>query len=212
MPINGEGIYSLPAGYDAEPDETIASSVWNANFEDIEQAMNAIRPIAAGGTGFDNLQELLDELATLDLADLIAQIALDDISAIGTKLAGSGTALATTTGTQTLTNKRVTKRGTPAASTSSLTIDSDANDYAELTALAADLTINAPTGTPTNKQVLVLDIKDNGTSRALTWNAAFVGLGIALPSATTISKRLMMLFQYSTAATKWHLLSANQET
>ena len=57
----------------------------------------------------------------------------------------AGASIATYTGTETLTNKRIDPRVTSAASASSLTPDISASDVYAYTALAAGLTINAPT-------------------------------------------------------------------
>src|SRR4030095_15904187 len=71
--------------------------------------------------------------------------------------------------TQTFTNKRVSPRISTTADTGSLTIDSDATYLYTVTALAQACTINAPSGTPTGGQRLLIRFKDNGTARALTF-------------------------------------------
>jgi hypothetical protein len=90
--------------------------------------------------------------------------------------------------TDTLTNKRIDPRVTPAASASSLTPSVATADVYAYTALAAGLTINAPTGTPVDGDKLIFRILDNGTSQNLTWNATYTGIGVTLPTATTASK------------------------
>lgn len=108
----------------------------------------------------------------------------------------------TTTGTQTLTNKRITYRSVTAASyTTSVTIASDSVDIFVITAQAGALLFNAPSGTPTEGQIFQVDIRDNGTARALTWNAAF---GWNPPSTTIAGKWKTMFFQWSVAAAKWN--------
>ncbi len=120
----------------------------------------------------------------------------------------------TTSNTVTLTNKRITSRVFATTSTTSATIDIDSYDCYELTALAAATTFNAPTGTPTNFQKLIIRIKDNAGARALTWNAAFAAGGSALPSTTVLSKILTLGFIYNTANSlnKWQLVASAQET
>lgn len=115
------------------------------------------------------------------------------------------------TSTDTLTNKRITLRTTSTASTTSWTIDSDSYDMAIQTALAGALTVNAPTGTPTEGQKLLIRILDNGTARAITWNAAFVARGVALPATTVLSKYLYVGFVYNTTSSKWECIAASQE-
>lgn len=116
-----------------------------------------------------------------------------------------------TTDTQTLTNKRVTKRVGTTADTGTLTIDADSYDDYTVTALAQAMTIAAPTGTPTQGQVLVIRIKDNGTGRALTWNAIFRIIGTTLPSTTVASKYNYIGCKYNSTDTKWDVLGVNQE-
>ena len=80
-----------------------------------------------------------------------------------------------------------------------------------ITALAAADTFGAPTiaaGSLTNDNNLVIRIKDNGTARALTWNAIFrASSDLALPSTTVLGKTLYVGFKYNTADTKWDLLA-----
>ena len=81
-----------------------------------------------------------------------------------------------------------------------------------ITALAEDPTFAPPSGTPVNGNKLLMRIEDDGTSRTLTFNAIYQAMGTDLPTATTISKVLYLLFLYSSADSKWDLLSlAEQE-
>jgi hypothetical protein len=117
--------------------------------------------------------------------------------------------------TQTLTNKRVTKRITALTSHATPTINTDNCDAVDITALAEDIT-NMTTnlsGTPTNKQTLLFEIKDNGTARDITWGTGFVAGGVALPTTTVISKILTVGFIYSTAnaLNKWRCVAVAQE-
>lgn len=113
--------------------------------------------------------------------------------------------------TATLTNKRITKRVGTTTTTSSLTIDSDAYDLFTVTALAEAMTINAPSGTPTNGQPLLIRILDNGTARALTWNSSFRVVGTSLPSTTVISKYNYVGAVWNSADSKWDVITALQQ-
>lgn len=96
------------------------------------------------------------------------------------------------------------------ASTATLTPDADAYDLAAVTAQAASLTIAAPTGTPVNGQSLTIRIKDNGTSRTLTWNAAYDAFASGqLVTSTTISKTMYWVFMWNSSTTKWELVGGN---
>lgn len=130
----------------------------------------------------------------------------------GTSTATAGTDYVTPTGSETLTNKRITPRINTTASTSTLTIDSDTTDQYTVTALAAPMTIAAPTGTPTDGQKLILRILDNGTARALTWNAIFRVVGTILPTTTVLSKTTYVGCIYNTAAVKWDVVGVLTQT
>lgn len=79
------------------------------------------------------------------------------------------------------------------------------------TALAADATIASPTGSPANGWQLVYRIKDNGTSRALTWNSVFRAVGVALPTSTVVSKTLYVACEYNSADSKFDVLAVARE-
>jgi hypothetical protein len=76
----------------------------------------------------------------------------------------------------------------PTNSVSPLTPDVSAADIYVYTALSTALTINAPVGTPLNGDKLIFRILDNGTARALNWNATYTVIGVTLPTTTTVSK------------------------
>jgi hypothetical protein len=66
----------------------------------------------------------------------------------------------------------------------------DTIEIENITSLASDLTINAPTATLTDGLKLIVRILDNGTSRNLTWDSFYREIGVTLPAATTIDKLL----------------------
>lgn len=94
---------------------------------------------------------------------------------------------------------------------SAATITPDADVYT-VSALATSAVVAAPTGTPIDGQVLVLRLKDNGTSQALSWNAIYSNVsGLDPLNATTINKWHIICCQYNSAATKWHIVSISTE-
>lgn len=119
--------------------------------------------------------------------------------------------MATVTGTENFINKRITKRTGTTASSSSLTINADDVDVYTVTALAANLTINAPTGTPTEGQTLLIRIKDNGTGRTLTFNSVFRALGVTLPTTTVANKTMYIGCIWNVADSKYDVVSVNEE-
>lgn len=115
----------------------------------------------------------------------------------------------------TLTANTLTGRFNPrvvsAASASSLTPDISAADQYNYTALAANLTINAPTGTPLDGNKLIFRILDNGTSRTLTWNATFTAIGVTLPTVTTVSKTTYVGCVYNANNTRWDVTAVTTQ-
>lgn len=124
----------------------------------------------------------------------------------------SAAPVVTASNTVTFTNKRVNPRESTTASSSSLTIATDSTDIQTVTALAAAMTINAPSGTPVQGQKLILRIKDDGTARALTWTEGSSGAfrfssDLAKPTTTIISKTLYMGFIYNSTDSRWDNVS-----
>ena len=131
-----------------------------------------------------------------------------------TKLATTAYADALKSATITLTNKRINPRLVTAASYTTDTgtsLDVSTCDQFEITAQAGALLFNAPGGTPLGGQKLIIRIKDNGTARALTYNAIFRAMGNALPTTTVISKTMYMGFIFNATDTKWDLVALTTE-
>lgn len=117
----------------------------------------------------------------------------------------------TISGSQTVTNKRINPRVISAASASTLTPSIASADQYAYTALATNLTIAAPTGTPVDGNKLIFRIKDNGTSRTLMWDSVFRAIGTTLPTATTIGKTLYVGAIYNSTDTKWDVIAVAEE-
>lgn len=118
----------------------------------------------------------------------------------------SGT-LATLAGATTLTNKRIDPRVSSTASTSTLTPDIASFDQYNLTAQAVPLTVAAPIGTPVDGNRLIIRLFDNGTARAITWNATYTIIGVTLPASTTTGKTIYVGCLYNAAATRWDVVA-----
>ena len=132
-------------------------------------------------------------------------------SAVQTSLGKADTAVQAAS-TTTLTNKRITPRVTTITSSGTPTVDTDNTDIVNITALAAAITSMTTnlTGTPTIGDVLVFQIKDNGTARAITWGASFTAKGVALPTTTVINKLLTVGFLWN--GSNWGCVGSAQET
>jgi hypothetical protein len=119
--------------------------------------------------------------------------------------------VATLTGTQTLSNKRIDPRVTTAATASSLTPSIATADVYAYTALASGLTINAPTGTPVDGDKLIFRLLDNGTAQTLTWNATYTVIGTVLPTTTVISKTTYVGCMYNANNTRWDVIAVTTQ-
>lgn len=122
------------------------------------------------------------------------------------------TASATTLATSESVKAYVGNQVSAASSATPTPTGDKKNNELYLTALAADAEFQEPSGTPVNGNKLVIRVKDNGSARALTYNAIYDGLYDTLPATTTISKTLYMLFLYNSTATKWEMVAVTEES
>ena len=139
---------------------------------------------------------------------VIAWNGSDFIKVSNTGGEGSFTTLVASTN---LSSTRINPRISSAASASSLTPDISAVDIYAYTALAANLTINAPTGIPVDGNKLIFRILDNGTTRTLTWDATYTVIGVTLPTTTTVSKMLYVGCIYNAANTRWDVVAVTTQ-
>lgn len=96
--------------------------------------------------------------------------------------------------------------------TSSATVTAtSSNILVSITAQAVGLTIANPTGTFFNGQILNYRILDNATSQTIAFGTKFKGFGTALPTATTISKYLLLSCQYNSVTDKFETLNAVEQ-
>jgi hypothetical protein len=102
--------------------------------------------------------------------------------------------------------------GTTASSATPTPPGAATRTWYTITALAAAAELQAPSGSAADGNMILLRIKDDGTARALTYNAIYRAVGTTLPATTVLSKTLYMLFIYNSAATKWDLVDVKQET
>ena len=78
--------------------------------------------------------------------------------------------------------------------------------------VTGDITIDAPAGTPTDGQKLIIRIKDAGTSVNISWNVIYRVVGTSLPSTTVPSKTAYVGFIYNTADTDWDAVAVTLES
>lgn len=121
----------------------------------------------------------------------------------------NGVDVTTISGTQTLTNKRITKRTGTATSSATPTINTDNVDFYSLTAQTVDITSFSTnlSGTPTTGQTLWIAITGTA-SRALTFGSSFEASTVALPTTTSGTSRLDMGFVWNSVTSKWRIVAA----
>jgi len=82
----------------------------------------------------------------------------------------------------------------------------------EITALAAAAEFQTPSGTPQNGDQIFISVTDDGTGRALTYVVIYDDpYSASFYDTTTAGKTIFMHLMYSSARTKWELLSADEE-
>lgn len=123
-------------------------------------------------------------------------------------IAVEGVAIPTISSTNTLTNKRITKRVLSAANYTTDTgtsLNCDTLDMFIVTAQAGALKLNNPTGTPTDGQTLWVAI--TGTAdRALTYDTQFEASLVELPTTTIGTARIDLVFVWRADISKWRCI------
>lgn len=113
--------------------------------------------------------------------------------------------------TQELTNKRITPRVVALTDSASIASSADTTDLGTVT-LAGNRTLQNPSGTPRNGQVLAYRIRQDATgSRTLAYGTAFRFPGGVAPVLTTAAGKTDYLeFTYTTQDAKWDLTNIRQ--
>lgn len=124
------------------------------------------------------------------------------------RLQFGGVSVPSISSTDTLTNKRITKRTGTTTSSATPTINTDNVDFYSLTAQAVDITSFTTnlSGTPTENQTLWIAI--TGTAaRAITWGTSFESSTVTLPTTTVSTNRLDVGFVWNTVTSKWRCVA-----
>lgn len=121
-----------------------------------------------------------------------------------------GVIIPTISSTNTVTNKRITKRVVVTTQSATPSINTDNGDIFQITGLAQAITSMTTnlTGTPSAGDMIMIQITDNGTARAITWGASFASTTVALPTTTVISTMLRVVFQRNNANTVWDCVAS----
>lgn len=127
------------------------------------------------------------------------------------KIAVEGVNLLTTSSTETVTNKRVTKRVETVASSATPASNTDSYDITKITGLATAITslTSGLTGTPVDGDMHLWSFTDNWTARAITPGASFENSTVSFPWTTVISTRLDVLCEWNTATSKWRVIATS---
>jgi len=78
------------------------------------------------------------------------------------------------------------------------------NDLLRASGLSAGLTIANPAATPADGWGLVAELKDNGTTRTLTWGSKYASRCATLPTATTAGKQHLVGLSYNATDDKYY--------
>jgi hypothetical protein len=98
----------------------------------------------------------------------------------------------------------LSKRVNTIASSATPTPNADTQDMFVITALAVAAAFGAPTGTPTSGQGLIIRVKDNGSARALSFNAAYrFSSDLDAPTTTVAGKTIYLGFIWNATDSKW---------
>lgn len=117
----------------------------------------------------------------------------------------------TLTGTQTLSNKRVTPRVGLLNTSGTLTVPTDDYDLFDYT-LNNNSTFNATVGTPQDGQRYTLRIRDDGTARTISWNSlVFREIGVTLPSTTVVNKTTYIGMIYNAVSGFWDVIAVGTQ-
>ena len=225
--IRGNIVGAAPAALDAL-DEIAAALGDNPNaITDILTAVG-LRVIIGGALGTPS-SGTLTNCTGLPVAALIGNIAT--ALTIGTiKLGHASDAILSRTSTgrvgvntdpiitvqsaDTIFSKKVVPRVITTTITSTLTPSGSTSggDLYSYQSLSQDLVIAAPIGTASDGILMRYRFRDNGTPRALTWNAIFRPIGVTGYTTTTANKIMIIDTIYNSADTKWDIVDVKQET
>lgn len=193
---------------------TITGGTWNASVVGPAYGGTGQSTYTTGDINYASATNTLSKLSgnTTTTKKFLTQTGNGSVSAApgwNTIVAGdipdlSGTYL-TPSGAANVSNKDYTPRVNSNTNyTTSVTMDWDSYDVYTISAQAGALLFNNPTWT--NKAAWkgrFIEIKDNGTARALTWGTDFAaGANITLPTTTTLGKDMVMEFIWSAIQSK----------
>ncbi len=135
------------------------------------------------------------------------------VQALGTGFIAGGwldpTVIPTVSSTSTLTNKRVTRRVVTLVDAATVAVNADNMDVGNLTT-TQNFTLDDPTGTPTDGQLLEIRIKSAG-AYTIAYDTLYAATDdLALPAVTSsASKWDRLLFEWNADSGAWEILAKN---
>jgi hypothetical protein len=202
---------------------TGASGSWGISVTGTAANVTGTVAIGNGGTGATTRQDAMDALAGSATSGqylrgngtdvVMAAIQAADVPTLNQNTTGNAATATTATNVSggLVSSSRINPRVSSTTTTGSITPDIASFDQYAVTAQAAALTINAPTGTPVDGNKLLFRLLDNGTARALTWNATYTVIGATLPTTTVINKTTYVGCIYNANNTRWDVVAVTTQ-
>jgi len=201
-----DGLYADVLGADdnyvTDAEKTALHGVNDANTSSATSAQGDTADAALPKAGGTMTGDILGAVSYGATGTRVTKVWTEDIESTNAPTVG-GVVVPTISSTNTLTNKRITKRVKTFTSDATPDIDSDDYDAVTITAQEVAITDVNVTGTPTNFQHLMFRIKDDGTEREIAWGSDFEAGGVALPDTTVAGKTLLVGFIYDSVDNKW---------
>lgn len=123
----------------------------------------------------------------------------------------NGVPLATISGSQNFSDKRIWRRVVTSISTGTLFPAASAGDVFEIRQLARALEVSAPSGSAAPCEEILFRIRDNGTSQTVNWNGIYRPIGVILPTQTVAGKWVYIRCVYNDADTRWDVIDVRHE-
>jgi len=210
----GSGTSATPPGYtgDTFDDSTISLAIWQPGEK---RTLQVVQPTSSGSKYWKVVQSVLVPVVVTGKTFTVNNsLTLSGVDGTSFNFPSTSDTVTTITNTQTLTNKRVTRRVGSVASTANPTFSTDNYDTYKVTALATGITSWTISGTPVDRDELTITIKDNGTAQNLSWytpgSIDFVSSGVAgLPNVTSAGRKMTLKFVYDVDISGWVLMAAD---